>query len=332
MFNSGDILLFALSARRRVSWPSFKQWFEEVHRKEIIRGQGKVDEPVPSIRWQALRTMSCLGHVDLHFGQDEILVVVAPPVLAALPERGVARAVLCGARSPGTAEKLQEAATAAGVEGIVGLQVVSNPYMPTRVELRAESTAQIHDVAASIGLRYIDFPPARLLARVSISLQEYRQSLTWSTEADLNWRREDYDTDRLRFLPSGETSPLIRLSRYQDPATSIWHYRLWRSGEWAEIELDWGRYAILALSSRRILKYDLTTRSVRVPYGTPLPALLARSFGLCSGHCSTLIERVSPQEKQHYYEFKDVPPSVYSAVANKLLQQTLETGASQWMS
>lgn len=320
MFNSGDILLFAISARRTVSWPVFKQWFEEVHRKENISDQVQVDEPAPSARWQALRIMSCLGHVDLHFGQDEIQVVVAPPVLAALPERGVARAVLCGARSPSAVEKLQEAATAAGVEDIVGLQVVSSPYMPTRVELRAENPCQIHDVAASVGLRYIDFPPARLLARRSISLQEYRRSLVWSKEADLNWRREDYDTDRLRFLPSGETSPLIRLSRYQDPVTSIWRNRLWRNGEWAEVDLDWGRYAILALSSRRVLKYDLVARIVCVPYGAPLPTLLARSFGLCSGQCSTLFERVSPQAKQRYYEFGNVPPSVYNAVANNLLQ------------
>ena len=327
MFSNGDILLFALSAKRRVSWPVFKQWFDEVHQKGIIEGQGKVDDSVASVRWQALRTMSCLGHIDLHFGQDDIQVVVAPPALAALPSRGVSKAVLCGARSLSTVEKLQEVATAIGVKIIVGLQMASNPYVPTRVELCAESPAQFHNVAASIGLRYIDFPPARLLARVSISLQEYRRSLAWSTEADLNWRREDYDTDRLRFLPSGETAALIRLSRYQDPTTSIWHYRLWRSGEWAEVELDWGRYAILALSSRRVLKYDLTTRSVCVPYGAPLPALLARSFGLCSGHCSTLFERVSPQAKQHYYKFKDVPPSVFNAVADKLLQQTLETGA-----
>ena len=332
MFSKGDILLFALSAKRKVSWPGFKQWFEEVHQREIMEGQGEVGEPVASVRWQALRTMSCLGHIDLHFGQDDIQVVVAPPVLAALPGRGGSRAVLCGARSPGTVEKLQDATTAGGVEIIVGLQVASSPYVPTRVELCAESPAQIHDVAASIDLRYIDFPPARSLARVSISLLEYLRGLAWSKEVELNWRREDYDTDRLQFLPSGEVAPQVRLSRYQNPTTSIWHYRLWRGGKCAEVELDWGRYAILALSSRRVWQYDLATKRLCVPYGAPLPTLLARAFGLCSGHCSTLFERVQSQAAQRYYVFGDVPPSVFNAVANKLRQPPIETGARRWIS
>ena len=70
---------------------------------------------------QVLRTMSCLGHIDLHFGQDDIQVVGAPPVLAALPSRGGSKAVLCGVRSPSTVEKLQEVTTAVGVEIIVGI-------------------------------------------------------------------------------------------------------------------------------------------------------------------------------------------------------------------
>ena len=332
MFNSGDILLFALSAKRRVSWPIFKQWFEEVHQKAIIEGQGEVDVRVASIRWQALRTMSCLGHIDLHFDKGDIQVVAAPPLLAALPSRGSTRAVLCGARSPNTVGKLQEAASTYGVEILVGSQEASNPYVPTRVALCADSTANIHDVAASIDLRFIDFPPARSLARVSISIQEYRKRLTWSKETELNWHREDYDPVRLQFLPRGETAPQTRLSRYQNPTTSIWHYQLRRSGEWTDIELDWGRYAILALSSHRVLKYDWSTRRVYVPLGAPLPTLLARAFGLCNGQFSTLFECMQSQTAQRYYVYDDVPPSVFKTVANKLAQQTPAMGARQWMS
>lgn len=326
MFSSGDILLFALSAKRRVPWPVFKQWFDEAHQKELIESLGKVGDRVASVRWQALRTMSCLGHIDLHFGQGDIQVVIAPPVLAALPSRGGSRAVLCGARSPNTVESLQEAAITYDVEITVGLQETSNAYVPTRVELYADSPAKIHDVSSSIGLRFIDFPPARALARVSVSIQEYLQRLMWSKDEELNWRREDYDPVRLRFLPNGQTTPHSRLSRYQNPTTSIWHYQLWRKGEWAEVELDWGRYAVLALSSRMILKYDLATKSVSVPYGAPLPTLLARAFGLCSGRCSTRFERTSSQAGHRYYRFDGVPPSVFNIVANKLGQHPIEPG------
>ena len=325
MFNNGDILLFALSARRRVPWPSFKRWFDEIHQLEVIDGQTRVVEPAASVRWQTLRTLSCLGHIDLHFGQGEIQIVVAPPVLAALPGRGVTRVVLCGARSPVTIETLQDLATMADVEVIVGFPSDPNPYLPTRVELVAKDPECIRDVATDMRLLYIDVPPARTLARVVASLQEYRRKLACSKEAELNWRREDFDTHRLQYRPHAGETAQIRLSRYQNPATSIWHYRLWQNGEWAEVEPDWGRYVMLALSSRNILQYDPSIRKVRVPYGAPLPALFARSLGLCSGHCSIHLEPVSNRGIQRSYVFDDVPPSVFNAVANKLSQQPIRT-------
>ena len=326
MYSSGDILLFALSYKRKVSWPGFKRWFEEVHQREVMEDRPGANEPAASVRWQTLRTLSCLGHIDLHFSQGEIQIVVAPPVLAALPRRGIARAVLCGARSPATIETLRESATVVGVDAVAGFPRDPNPYLPARVELLAKDPAHIHNVAAGMNLLYVDVPSARSLARVAASLQDYRLKLAWSEEAELNWRREDFDTGRLQFRPNvGETAQ-IRLSRYQNPATSIWHYRLWQNGEWAEVDPDWGRYAILALSSRNVLQYDPSSRRVRVPYGAPLPTLFARSFGLCSGHCSIQLEQVSPHRLQRYYEFQDVPPSVFNSVATKLRQRPMKTG------
>ena len=327
MFNSGDILLFALSARRRVPWPLFKRWFEEVYQRQVMEGRTDAGEAAAGIRWQALRTLSCLGHIDLHFGEGEIQIVVAPPALAALPGRGMARAVLCGARSPGTIDSLRDSAKAVDVDIAVRSSSDSDSYHPTRVELLAKTPAHIQDVAIGMDLLYVDVPPARSLARVVASLQEYRRERVWSRESELNWRREDFDIHRLQFRPNDGETAQIRLSRYQNPITSIWHYRLWQNGESAEVDPDWGRYSILALSSRNVLQYDPSAREVRVPYGAPLPALFARSLGLCSGHCSIQSERVSTRGMQRYYVFGDVPPSLFNAVANKLRQQPIGTGA-----
>ncbi len=332
MYNSGDIFLFALSAKRKVPWSIVKRWFEEVHRRGVLDGQSKFDEPVASARWQALRTLSCLGHIDMKFDSDEIKVVVAPPVLAALPGRGVARAVLCGARSPASVENLQQAATIGGFETIVGPHLASCPYVPTRIELCADSSIQIHNVAASVNLRFIDFPPARSLARVSASLQEYCRGLVWSNEAEMNWRRQDFDTERLQFLPNSRIDSKLRLSRYQNPVTSIWYYRLWRNRESAEVELDWGRYAVLALSSHRVLQYDMAIKRASVPYGAPLPTLFSRAFGLCRGHCSTVLGLVPSNEAQRSYVYNDVPPSVFNEVASKLNQQPIEAKGKRWIS
>ena len=326
MFNSGDILLFALSARRRVPWPLFKRWFEVVYQREVMEGLTDAGEAAVGIRWQTLRTLSCLGHIDLHFGEGEIQIVVAPPALAALPGRGMARAVLCGARSPGTIDSLRDSANAVDSDIAVRSSSDSNSYHPSRVELLAKAPVHIQDVATGIDILYVDAPPARSLARVAASLQEYRRELVWSREAELNWRREDFDTHRLQFRPNDGELAQIRLSRYQNPITSIWHYRLWQNRESAEIDPDWGRYTVLALLSQNVLQYDPFVRKVRVPYGAPLPALFARSLGLCSGHCSIQLERVSTRGMQRYYVYDDVPPSVFNAVANKLRQQPIGTG------
>ena len=327
MFNSGDILLFALSARRRVSWPLFKKWFEEVYQREVMEGRTDAGEAAAGIRWHALRTMSCLGHIDIHFGEAEIQIMVAPPALAALPGRGLARAVLCGARSPGTIETLKDLVATVDVDMVVRSSPDLIAYHPTRVELVAETPAHIRNVAIGMDLLYVDAPPARSLARVAASLQEYRRRLVWAREPELNWRREDFDTLRLQFGTNEGDTAQIRLSRYQNPITSMWHYQLWQNGESAEIDLDWGRYSILALSSRNVLQYDPSARRVRVPYGAPLPTLFARSLGLCSGNCSIQSERVSTRGMQRYYVFDDVPPSVFNSVANKLMQRPIETGA-----
>ncbi len=324
MYDNGDILLFALSSERKVTWPRFKRLFGEVHQRNVMERQWEAGEPAADVRWQVLRALSCLGHIDLHFNQGDIQVVVAPPLLAALPGRGPARAVLCGARSPGTIQRLERAATAAGADIILGFQNGSSPYLPARVELRAENPSLIHTVAANVNLRYIDVPPARSLARVAASLQEYLRKLVWLKQPELNWRREDFDTTKLRFLPAGETSSQVRLSRYQDPVKSIWRYRLWRNDEWAEVELDWGRYSILAFSLCRVLRYDLATRRAYVPYGAPLPALFARALGLCSGHSPTLSKREPSYGMQSFYIFDEAPPSVFNAVATKLRQQPIE--------
>ena len=318
MYDNGDILLFALSAMRKVSWSNFKRYLDEVHRSGAILGRSVIDEPATSARWQALRTLSCLGHIDLHSSTGEILVTVASPALAMLPVRVAARAVLCGARTPGTIANLEQAANTAGVEAIVKSQSGSSSFAPARVELLTSDVVRLQHVAEIAGVRYLEVPPALLLAKVSTSWKEYSQGLAWLENPELNWHREDFDIDQLRFRRPVESSPQRRLSRYRNPTTSIWHYRLWQDGKSAEVDLDWGRYTILALSSRRVLQYDMATRVACVPYGAPLPALLARAFGLCSGHCPTKDLTVQTHGIQRYYFFNDVPPSVFNAVANKL--------------
>ena len=318
MYDDGDILLFTLSAWRQTSWPQFKRCFDEIQRKRPASGRHDMTENASGHRWRALRDLSALGHIDLQINESGMWVFAAPPVLAALPGFGNPTAVLCGGRSPSLIRELETAAAATGLELTIDSQSAASPYAPARVEVQANDSAGIHSLAHDVDISYLDVPPARLLARVSVSLAEHQRQLTWSNEPELNWRREDFDTDRLQFQPPGKALRQQRLSRYQNPTTSIWHYRLWQGNEFAEVVLDWGRYAILSSTSRRVLEYFPERRKAIVPYGAPLPTLLARAFGLCSGYCPTETEVAQTKLLGRCQEFHGVPPSIFNSVANKL--------------
>ena len=329
MYDCGDILLYSLSAWRETTWTTFKKCFDEVHRRHVVASTREEQETAVYYRWRALRLLSSLGHVDVRFEAPGISVYVAPPSLAVLPGFGIRRAVLCGARSPSTLADLRKAAGAEGAAITAQPQTALSPYAPARVEIKADSDERIRATAGRMGMPYLDQPPARIMAYVSASLEEYCRNLSWSADEDLNWQREDFNVRSLRFQAAGETSPGTRLSRYQDPATTLWRYRLWRDGQFTELEPDWGRYAVLSACSMGNLRYDPVRRDVLVPLGTPLPALLARAFGLCSGYAPRGGQRSvesDPGIRIPCEVFRDVPPSIFRMVALKAGQHELGLG------
>ena len=325
MHDDGDLLLFALSAWRQTTWRRFKQCFDELQRNSAATAGCDISETASGRRWRAVRELNALGHIDLELKPGSIKVHIAPPVLAALPGLGSPKAVLCGARSPNFMEDLQAEAQSAGVVALVDSQSSASRFAPTRVELRAEDAAGMKTVAERVGARYMETAPARPLAQVSISLSEYLKRLMWSNVPEINWFCEDFDIEGLHFRPAREIRPDQRLSRYRNPRTTMWHYRLWQGNRSAEAEPDWGRYAILATNTRRVLQYSAETRDVLVPLGAPLPVLLARAFGLCSGHCPAIIDEVQSNPLRRCLRFAGVPPSVFNKAAAKLDQVALRT-------
>ena len=322
MYDNGDILLFALSARRQTSWRILRRYFDEIERRVAAAMVGQdATEVAASRRWRALRDWSALGHIDLELGANGIQVHVASPVLAVLPGLGTPKSVLCGARSPNYIEELQRESKIVGVEVAIESQASTSSHAPSRIELYAEDAAQVKSLAGKIGAHYAETPPARLMAHTSISLPDYRQNLAWTNDPELNWHCEDFDTERLQFRAPSELRPEQRLSRYRDPATQVWHYRLWHNKQSAEVAPDWGRYAVLAMTNQRVLRYFPETRQVLAPLGAPLPTLLARAFGLCTGNCPVTVRVDQSNPMRRHLRFKGVPPSVFNKVAVKLGQE-----------
>ena len=320
MYDNGDTLLFALSAWGRLTWRAFRRCFDEIQRRTLAASQAELEDNVTGSRWRAIRELSALAHIDLHLVSNQPQVVVSPPTLATLPGHRHPRAVLCGARSPELVNRVEVLAKRNSVEILVESQAAASPYSPARILLRANEPDLFRQIAESANIRHLSTPPARLLARVSTSLQDYCRDLEWSDQPEINWPKQDFNVGDLRFHTSTAPGDQRRLTRYQNPSTTLWEYRLWQDNQSATVAPDWGRYAALAFSSRKVLLYDPDSRSVTVPHRAQLPALLARAFGMCTGYCPRNVDATSPLPEGSHHEFTSLPPSLFNAVASKLGQ------------
>lgn len=314
MPSAGDALLFAISARRRLSWGSFSEILDAVFVPDDTAGSD-----VRQVRSTVASLGSALGHWDVVSDGQSARVYIAPPSLVRLPWPGLPRAVLCGSRSPDTLHELSRACIAAGATVHPSSQNHLNRYAPTRLEVTARSPADLARVAASLGLRHQPQPVAEALTDLSGSITGYVASLEWVTEPDIDWIRRDFDPEELRLVHTASDAPRsqqLSLTVYENRAGWARQDRLWRGSSWARADRDWGRYAVLAARGRAVANYERSSGAFTVPRQVPLPAAPARALGLCSGKPP----RIGTHEGLGTYSYLDVPVSVGSELLRKLEQ------------
>jgi len=314
MQTRGDLLLFALSARRETSWAEFKKL------ATAIAAEGEGEEGGEYMHWRAFRLLAALGHVDAREQRGKLSICAAPPVLARLPRMGLPVAVLCGSRSPRTSRDLVRVAS-----GKAAVRIVTGTHgralAPSRIEVEAPCEARLDDLARELGIHYSSTPPCWLIASVAGTIHEYVESLSWEAGGDLNWYCEDFEVDAARFSPvctGPRNSP--RLSRYRDPRGLRWRYRLYLDGRFADVDADWGRYAVLHMSRKVVLEHDPATCEVRVPLGVPLPVVHARALVLASGSPPVTREVPGKQGVRRVLAYHAVPYHLFQVVARKLGQ------------
>jgi hypothetical protein len=292
LYEPGDALLFTLSAWRETAWGRFKSTLDALRPRLSAEEDGEEGAALALERMRVARLLAILGHCDLVYGEEgPPRLIAAPPVLALLPVPGLPRAVLCGSRSPATAAELAAACQMHGAAVDVWSQSGRARFAPSRIEVEADSHGLLQRVAATVRVPSPETPPAWALASAAGSMDEYLGSLEWSSEPELNWDSEDFDARALRFTPRRAAEGAFRLSRYRHPVRLRWVYRLWREGQSAAVDPAWGRYAILAANSRRVVAYDAAAAAVAVPIWVPLPVPLARALALCSGLVPRLVNR-----------------------------------------
>lgn len=327
MYDACETLLYVLSAKRRMSWIDFKKTYDYLYTVHVLP-TAPGERNINYERNEIARGLDALGHCELEFSKDAQNVFSGPPVLARLPQTGLPKATLVGARFPQTVRRLKQAAKTINrrIKIVVDKQGSGHMLEPFRVVIQAELAKEIADVGQSLGVKFENEPPAWSTMNFSASLGEYMATRQWSRKADLNWLRKDFNFDSLCYTRS-KWEGGVRLSRYVDPVRNTNLYLLWKEDQMSEVDGDWGRYAALNEAGINVLVYDSQQFAFGVPRTLPLPRLIARGLTLCSGYLPSVIEnggvRFSNLDHCPTAVYRDVPPAIAQLAATKLGQTLL---------
>jgi hypothetical protein len=326
VYNRSDILLYVLSAKGDVSWGEFKKVYDHLYAVHVLPNEpGETN--IRFSRSRAARALDSLGHCDLEFSKDSQRVYSGPPVLARLPRTGLPQAVLAGARFPQTVQRLADACKAAGSR--VTLTVNDQPggrgLFPTRVVVRAEYASDIAKAGCSLGIKFENEPPVWPVLNFSASINEYMGTLRWARARDVNWPCRDFNFDSLSYTGVRQPSEGVRLGRYTDPVRNTPVHLLWKEGQCAEVDGDWGRYLALREAGARVLTYDPLRFLFAAPRTVPLPRLVARALTLCSGNLPLLVNaagaRLAGSNPVGFAVYQAIPPLIARLAATKLGQE-----------
>lgn len=223
-----------------------------------------------------LADLAALGHIDLLFdGRWR----TAPPVLAAISDDaglGVS-AILCGARTPQILKRLRDACgRAAGT-----IAVAVQPKRPTAITVTTRSPADLAAIAAEAGFRFQRDAAFTVLACLP-TIQNWPRSpcpMVVGRVQDV----KRFSRSQLTWVPSTlEAAAAARRGFFRIHRDWDWISLLKQGlGSQAEIESSAGRIA--AAERAKVVSWNPTLRTLRLPFALYPPTLIARGLVLCSG-------------------------------------------------
>lgn len=312
----GDALLYVLSAKESLSWPTFRNTVDTIHLRSNLDGHSDGDVPARIIRHNALSMLRRLGHCDVtYLTQDLDAICVAQPSLAVLPSPGLPRAVLCGRRSTATSDEVRSACSFIGSTSVTVLEALSDSFAPSCITVCASSTSMIQSVSDKLGIAFEAQPAAWRIAQMAGGIDDYLAGLTWQARPELDWPRRDFSPFDLG-VSEYSTSDQYRLCRYTNPSTGNPLFLLWQGASAARVEPTWGRYAVLRASRVTALRYDRKGGIVLAPLTAPLPPLLDRALTMSAGVPPT----VSDTGSRSMIRYTGVPLSIFEEVSRKIGQ------------
>jgi len=321
-------LVYAMSTN-----PNIKlEQFNEILRQVYLPYGGQEGEQIDvDAKQQVIRILDSLGYCEFDF--DNRMVYMCKPSLVLLPEFGLPKALLVGARTPQLEKRLKALVKERRRKAILNhLQYFWNDTAsPNGLCIQAMNKTIIQEIAEEAGIDCdITTPAAWRLADMSATLDEVKCKLNFERRVEPGWNKRGFVTERLMFSRYIDENLNECLVEYRHPVTKQLYHWIWNGDNATEVGRDWGRYIILANSGRKILIYDEKLFKMAVPVTVPLPCLLARALALCSGippstvtSCKQKVGEIPPEHLLQVYSC--VSPEIAQLIAGKLNQQLLNT-------
>ena len=272
-------LIYAMSTIGEMNIGRFYDFLNSISVQET----GEWDGSGYDVRSKAIRVLDSLGYCEFDFNTRK--VYMCPPSLVRLPTSGMPKAVLVGARIPRMVLRLKNAVKSVSDKALF-LNVPQRRSVidiPPLICVEADSVATLEGIASACGIASsLEAPSAWMLASMSQSVDQIRRQLLFIKR---DWKSQPltkFDTKSLMFAPTGEESE-NGLTDYTNPATKQHVHWYWVGPRAAEINRDWGRYAVIADRGKKIVLYDRNLRRLCIPRNVPLPTLLARALTFCTG-------------------------------------------------
>jgi len=308
--NPNDLLLW-MSAKKSGTWSRYRAVVDELQVSEEPSNYDEdVGEDVPNNSsfpiYRRLRlNLERLGHAEFFRKDFKSGWCIVPPILVCSANKADTIGILCGARTDHILAQLQ------GVANIC-VSVTNQTDCPDRIEIIADDSQQLEQLAASIGLYYQANTVQMLLASIPpVDDLQYRTSTEFPFGED--WEVHRFSVTTLKW--SSATAEEVRAALFGLYRFRIAHrlqYYIQLHGRVYKIPVQVGKYLVLRKKRQHVVVYDADKHTFSVPVSYRPPLLMDRALTLYSG----LIPRI---EKGHLI-YHNVSRSIAMTVTSLLRQ------------
>lgn len=309
---SANELLLWMSARGQGSWQQFRTAVEELRLGESNNLGGNDDDGPDRFAlplYQALRlNLQRIGHAEFFAGAGDFDWRVTPPSLAVVQHTRGWLGIVVGARSLKLLQRLHAAVKDASLE------TLTFPEYPDQIVVAANDQGTVAAVAERARLLLqIDAPAALLTSLPPIDDPQVRFRTQLPFGAD--WRVDRFSPDDLVWRAAtlddaaAASDGLFRFSlRHQQQLLFC------AGGAAFRIPGQVGKYLVLRMHGRQVLRYDYDKRILALPASCRPPFLVERAIILCSG--------LPPSYEGGILQYTEIPENI-AVIAAALLRQEL---------